>query len=220
MDQKERKTTFEEALGKLINARLSRVFTALPGIVQNVNAAKMTVDVKVAITGLFTDPDGQKSDLDSAMCTDVPLVFPGGGGAFLEFPVATNDEVLLVFSCRSMDNWFGSGNVQKQSEPGRMHNLSDAFAIAGIRSLPRAKTLDANVVRIRNDANSAYIEFSPTAGTVNIHAPGGITLNGVTVDSSGDIANVGTLASGNINSSGTVKATTSFVQGSTTLNVP
>jgi hypothetical protein len=189
MDQQERVTTFDEAIIRMIRSRAMRIWTAMPGIVQKVNMTTMTIDAVVAVTGLFVDTENATQDMEPVVCPDMPLVFPGGGGAFMEFPVTKGDEVLLIFAARSIDNWWGNSGVQKQSEQGRMHNLSDGFAIPGIRSRPNAKTLDPNVVRIRNDANSAYIEFNPAAGSVKIAAPGGVNINGATINSAGEVTN-------------------------------
>lgn len=185
MDRQERKPDYEEVHRRLVRSMLLRTWTALPAIVLEVNLTENTITACPSIIGSAPMEDGTEIDFPIPPISDIPLVFPGGGGAFLEFPVAKDDEVLLVFASRSIDNWFGLGGYQPQSERGRIHNLSDAFAIPGPRSLPRAKVLDVNVVRIRNDANDSYIEFNPTAKTVNIVAPGGITLNGVTIDNTG-----------------------------------
>lgn len=216
MDRQERKPDPEEIQRRVFKALQSRLWTAIPGIVDSVDLVNMKCAAQPTIQGLFPNQDGSGtySLKNPPVIADCHLVLLGGGGMFVEVPLAHGDEVLLVMAARSIDNWYANGGVQPPSEIGRMHNLSDAFAIPGIRSKPRVKTMDANLFRIRNDAGDAYIEFNPTAKTVHILAPGGITLNGITIDSSGNVA------SGNIHSSGTVTADTAVKVGATTLTVP
>jgi hypothetical protein len=84
-----------------------------------------------------------------------------------------------------------------------MLNLSDGFALVGVRSKKRAfANFDSAVARLRTDDDSAYLEFNPEAKTFTMVASGGITLNGVTIDSFG-----------NVGSPATVTATTDVVGG-------
>ena len=64
------------------------------------------------------------------------MVFPGGGGWSITFPVSKGDEALVVFASRCIDDWWQSGGVGIQPDL-RMHDLSDGFAIIGPRSQPR-----------------------------------------------------------------------------------
>jgi hypothetical protein len=59
--------------------------------------------------------------------------------------------------------------------------------------------IDSGVCRLRTDDNTAYWEVNPTAKTLNCVFPGGITLNGVTIDS---VSNV--VAPGNVTSDKTI----------------
>jgi hypothetical protein len=104
-----------------------------------------------------------------------------------------------------------------------MHNLSDGVAYVGIRSRPRAYTVDPNYAMLRTDDGNAYVAVNATTheiraanngapinvlssgsgGAVNVTTNNGnINLNGVTID-----------PSGNINCPATVTATTDVVGG-------
>ncbi len=195
MDRQERKPDPEEVLRRAFKAMQARLWAPLPAIVTKVDLTSMTLEAQPAIICDAPQEDGTTIPLPIPPVGDCPIIFPGGGGAFLEFPIAVGDEVLLIPCARSIDNWFSLGGVQPQSEKGRMHNLSDCVALCGLRSLPRKKTIDSTV-RLRNDANTAYIDFNPGTGAVNIVAPGGITLNGVTVDSSGLVTTANDVVAG------------------------
>lgn len=214
MDQRERTADPEEMIRVALEAMQSRLWTALPGIVQKFYPDRMTVDVQPTINGVALAQDGSTSNLQMPMLPECPVLFQGGGGATFTFPIAPGDECVVIFASRCIDAWWAQGGVQGQDQL-RMHNLSDGFAIVGLRSLPRAISVDPNVVRLRNDDDSAYYEFNPTAKTMTIVAPGGITMNGIGIDSSGNVTNAG-----NVTSTGTVAAATAVKVGGVNLTVP
>lgn len=207
MDRRERYRNDEETLRSAIFAAQTRLWTTMPGIVQRYNSAKMTVDVQPAINGVLRNKDGTTESLTMPVLLDCPVLWQGGGGATLVFPIAAGDECLVSFSSRCIDGWFGQGGTQDATE-FRMHDLSDGFAAVGLRSLPRAFAIDPGVVRLRTDDDSAYWEFNPTAKTFKVVALGGITLNGVTIDSSSNVA-----AAHNINATATITGATDVVGG-------
>lgn len=201
MDRRELGTELEEALRVAFRAMQARIWTAMPGIVESFDAAKMTVSVQPAINGRATADDGAKSSVQMPLLMDCPVVWTGGGGAIFTFPIKKGDECLVVFGARGIDGWWSQGGVQDPPEP-RMHNLSDGFAIIGPRSLPHAFAVSTTEAVLRNDAGDAAFKFNPTAKTLAITMPGGVTINGVAIDSSG-----------NVHTSETVTADTDVVGG-------
>jgi hypothetical protein len=67
---------------------------------------------------------------------DVPVQFPGGGDWWQTFPIAIGDEVLILASERSLDEWKSNGGSAPVTN-GRGFDLSDVFAIPCVRSGPR-----------------------------------------------------------------------------------
>ena len=135
MDRRERWAEPVEALRAALDGRQAEMWTALPGIVQSFDPAAMTVSVQPAVAGRISDEAGKAASVDLPILPDVPVVFPGGGGFALTFPVAAGDECLVVFASRCIDAWWQSGGVGEPMEP-RMHDLSDGFALVGVRSQP------------------------------------------------------------------------------------
>jgi len=198
---------------------ISRVWTALPGVIQAVTNNGNTVEVQPAINGRVRQLDGTYKPIQMPKLVDVPICWQGGGGATWTFPIATGDECLVVFSARCIDSWWQNGfvgppNVQDSkgnyvgpkgadgkavnplNDPPefRMHNLSDGFAIIGVRSMSRAfDTFDTTTARLRTDDDSCYVEFDPVNKKVNIVAPGGISLNGVTIDTNSNLTSPATI---------------------------
>lgn len=141
-----------------LDGRQSLMWTAMPGFVTKVNLSENTVEVQVTLTQPVTDEAGDTTQITIKPLLDVPLVFPNAGGFALTFPVAVNDEVLVVFASRCIDAWWQSGGVQKPME-NRMHDLSDGFAIPGVRSKPNAlASISATKVQLRNNAGTVYFQ--------------------------------------------------------------
>lgn len=166
MDRRERTADHEEQLRIAADGHQSQIWTAIPGIIQSFDAAKLTCSVQPAISGKVTNPDGSIIEQKMPMLLDCPVVFPGGGGCTLTFPIAAGDECLVVFSSRCIDSWWAYGGVQGQAEH-RMHDLSDGFAHVGVRSQPRKFTA-AGATQLRTDDGGTYVQVAP--GTVTIKA--------------------------------------------------
>lgn len=180
MDQRERIGDHLNAFLAALDGHQSTMWTALPGIIQSFDPAKMTAVVQPAIKGVQIKKDGKNEQITMPLLPDVPVVFPGGGGVTLTFPVKKGDECLVVFASRSIDGWWQQSGVQPQVE-ARMHDLSDAFAFVGVRSKPKAlASISTTAAVLRSDDNATIVEMNPTAQTLVMTAPGGITLNGNT----------------------------------------
>lgn len=67
---------------------------------------------------------------------DLPVITLQGGGVGVGFPIKADDECLVFFSDRSIDTWIQSGSASPQPPPsGRLHDISDGFALVGVNSL-------------------------------------------------------------------------------------
>lgn len=196
MDQKERSADNTAALKTALAGWQRGIWTAMPGIILDFNAADCTASVQVSITSTLAVQDpktGKTSTKNQAITplTKVPVIFPGGGGYSLTFPIAAGDEVLVVFASRCIDAWWQSGGVQGQIEQ-RAHDLSDGIAIAGLRSVPHVPgSISGNSVQLRSNDGSTYIEAA-SGGNINIVAPGQVHITG------------NLLVTGNIHATGTI----------------
>lgn len=148
----------------------SRIWTAIPGIVQEVDYTRFTLSVQPSIKGRIEDQDGNAEDVELPLLVDVPLLLPNAGGWHLTFPIVPGDEVLVVFACRCIDAWWQSGGVQKAMER-RMHDLSDGFAILAPYSQLLAPDciggFSNNSVILRDDKKLNYIEIT-NDGKLNV----------------------------------------------------
>jgi hypothetical protein len=104
------------------------VNTIAPGEIVSYDAASQTVSVQPVNKIVFEDG----SEMLQPILQDVPVVFPGGGGFVLTFPILEGDTCLLVFAQRSLDAWLDSG-TPIAPDSGRKFSISDAVALVGLR---------------------------------------------------------------------------------------
>lgn len=197
----------ELAMRIILDGRQSKIWTAIPGIIDSVDFSDLTCSVQPTIQGVAENEDGSKTLVDLPLLIKVPLVFPKGGGFSITFPVAEGDEVLVVFSSRCIDAWWQSGGINRPME-ARMHDLSDGFAIPGPYSVPNViDSVSSSSLQIRNDAGTSYIEIDET-GKIKLLSATTIDVVAPTINLSGTINIAGTLAvTGGISATGSISAT-------------
>lgn len=89
----------------------------------------------------------------------VPVKHPRaqGGKAFIHMPLAPNDDVTLVFSQRSLDNWKTQGGMSDPQDPRKSH-ITDAFALIGGSAIPDAfSPSTADAIEIQNGQSQLQI---------------------------------------------------------------
>ncbi|CAN0620528.1 Gp138_N domain-containing protein [Burkholderia multivorans] len=176
MDRKERVDDPLAALRAALRGWQAGIWTALPGIIDSFDDVAMTCVVQPAIKVPVRASDGTVTTVALPQLVDCPVQFPAGGNCTLTFPVKPGDECLVVFASRCIDAWWQSGGVQEQAEL-RMHDLSDGFALLGVRSRPRAlANVSATSTQLRSDDGATYIDLNPTLQKVKIVAPGGFDV--------------------------------------------
>lgn len=159
----------EEAQRLAMEGNRAGLWTAMPGIVQSVDAVKMTCSVQLTIQGRYEDQIGDLKWVNIAPLQDVPIVFPSAGGFLITLPIAAGDEVLVVFASRCIDAWWQSGGYANKPLEFRMHDLSDGFCIPGPKSEPAAALVaggfNTTDLEIRNIAGDTYLSLT-AAGKV------------------------------------------------------
>jgi len=182
MDRRERIDSLQDSLLAAFQGFQSGVWTALPGVVVNVDniGTEQTVDVQPALRMQFMNPDNSWTSVKPPVCIHCPAQFPGGGGATLTFPVKVGDECLLVFASRCIDSWWqqgaANGNVPEQAEY-RMHDLSDGFALLGFRSVPRAlPAISTTETQLRTDDGVATIGLNPATYAINVQTTSAVSV--------------------------------------------
>lgn len=185
MEREERVEDVVVVLERVMTSALRAAWSTLPGIVQAVDFTKLTCTVQPAIREVQLGEEGERVNVDLPLLVDVPLVYPQGGDWILTFPVKNGDECLVLFADRCIDAWWQSGGVQGQIE-FRQHDLTDGFALVGVRSQPRVldPVVDAECVQLRSEDGKNMISMSPD-GVVSAQATREIKLHAPRISISG-----------------------------------
>lgn len=166
-----------EAMQTAMDGRQAQMHTGMPGKIVSYNATTMTAVVQPLLQAFQTMPDGSTQPVTIAQVQDVPVHFPGGGGAILTFPVKVGDECWLKFSERSLDNWHQMGGVQQPSD-WRMHDINDCVAEVGVRSQPAVPgNVSSTTTQLRTDDGTLVIDMDQPNGTTRITSPTQIILD-------------------------------------------
>jgi hypothetical protein len=168
MDRRERYYDPEEMMRLAMDSKQAQIWTALPAIIQSFNPDAMTCEAQPAVNGIVRQQDGTSKEIKMPLLLDCPVFFPGGGGLTLTFPIKPGDECLVIFASRCIDAWWQQGGIKGQAEL-RMHDLSDGFIFAGVRSQPRKFSVDTVGAQLRTDDGATYLEILPN-GKVRIDA--------------------------------------------------
>lgn len=129
------------------------VHTALPGMIVEFDPISQTAKVQLLLRRIFKGDNA----LDLPQLINVPVWQPRAGGFVITFPIKPEDECLVLFSERSLDNWFKQSGVQTPTD-FRMHSLSDAICLVGMSSEPKVITsYDTENFQIRNEDNDQSV---------------------------------------------------------------
>lgn len=140
-----------------------------------------------SVTINYKQPQQQVSDsgvisviaIDYPLLVSCPVVFLGGGQAALTFPVQAGDECLILFNDRDFQVWL-SGDSNNMPSTGRLHSLSDAICLVGVRSSPNViPSFDTDGVVLRFGEN-VKIKVSADAVTLT-NGSSTLTLAGDTL---------------------------------------
>lgn len=140
------------------------------GIVQEFYPDDLTVQVQIAAKKqIGLNMDGTQRVRDYApIYAKVCYCNP-----FITYDIRQGDECVLLFADREIESWFINGDINPDTHT-RMHDLTDAVALFGIRSIP-------NMIEIIQDCLHL---FHPTKVLAdNFHASNGASGN--IIDSNG-----------------------------------
>ena len=116
-----------------------------------------TVNTSIPATVISFDPDTSLAQCQIMIKTidvegvehvappicEVHVVQYGDKDFFVETQIEIGSEGILFFSQRCFDNWRDSGQISSQSVI-RFHDVSDAYFLAGMRSMPNKITNHSN----------------------------------------------------------------------------
>jgi hypothetical protein len=179
---------FDVGLGKVFNALLCNLHTAMPGEVVNFNPVTQTATIQPALQRLLEGADGAE---DITPIEDVPVSMPGAGNFWINLDIQPGSTGILIWSERSIANWLQQGG-QVDPDDTRKFDLSDAMFIPGINPLPGVLVppLETGSLVLRNASGTVRITLTDEGvkienplGNIELKSSGQVDVNGnFTVD--------------------------------------
>lgn len=125
------------------------------------NPQKMTVSVQPTIKEVIR-VGAVPTITTLPILDDVPIKIPTGGGWSLTFPIKIGDECELSFQDMAIDLWWQNGGVQKQPDGVLYrHNIGDAIAEFGVRSVPNViPNYSTTSAQLRSDDGSVVVDLA------------------------------------------------------------
>jgi hypothetical protein len=141
-------------LNRAMDRRLENVRGPMPAKVVSYDATRQSVDVHPQVKFSYEGEDGERVTESQPVITDVPVLFPGGGGLKMQWPLTAGDTVLLVFCEQSIDKWLDQGREVDPGDDRRFH-MSDAVAVPELRSFARNRgAIPAGIIYIGEDGDT------------------------------------------------------------------
>lgn len=155
-------------LGQLLNdaaeSALEGMYVSLPGKVVRYDATTQEADVQPIPKDRHVDENGAPVVQALPVVTSVPVIFPGGGGFTLTFPIAVGDLVELQFCGLSIDKWLHTGSENAvDPEFYARHGLSDAVCFPGLRNFKRPRPTPASNAAVLGAETGAQIHVTSNA---------------------------------------------------------
>ena len=129
---KANRSDMADTIGRMIDERIGRTFTALPGRIRSFDPATQRATVEV----LHTPQVGGEA-LAIPDLVEVPVSQPRGGGFAITLPLKAGDGVQILFQSGDTDRWYQEGGRQ-DGATRRTSDLSFAVAVPGLEPAPNA----------------------------------------------------------------------------------
>lgn len=142
-----RTPTLAEVIRISLEAFAQGLMVSRPGRVVAIDAALQCVDVLPLLQERTVLEDGSEQNERMPVVSRCPIVFPGGGGFRLSFPVAVGDQVLLLWTDRALDKWKQHGDEVDPIDL-RRHHISDAIALVGLMDFGHATAVPLDRVSL------------------------------------------------------------------------
>lgn len=176
------------------------------GSIQTFDAVTQSASVQLLLKKVVeVQADGTRVFQERPILLDVPVMVLFGGNSFLSMPIAAGDNCIVLFNDREINQWYEKGGVQVPLTY-RTHDLSDAIAIVGIRSLQnsiadyladgvRLSYSAASRISLTEDQIESIAALFKQNGDMeitgdllvdgNTHIKGGLQVDGVSTGSGG-----------------------------------
>jgi hypothetical protein len=124
---------WEQLIKLALDARLTDLHVALPGKVELWDNDSLKVSVRPMIKRAIETVSGGSKVEELPVIQNVRVVYPGGGGFAVAYPLSVGDTGVLLFCERNIAEW---GRTGENSNPRdrRLHGLAGAVFLPGLRT--------------------------------------------------------------------------------------
>lgn len=147
--------TLQSLLQLSVKNALKEVHTSMPACVESYDREKQICSVVPCLKRVYSD--GREVTLP--LISNVPVCFQGSNDVHIHFDLKKGDEVLLVFSERSIDKWIVNGGTLASGDR-RMFDLSDAIAIPGLRAIGNSFSPNSEVGSLEISNGKSFLEVT------------------------------------------------------------
>lgn len=102
------------------------------GMINSFDTSNQTAEISVMHKKVDPNSTTERILINYPVLRDVPCFILGGGGTYTSYPISSGDFCLVFFNDFMIDNWWTTGENNPSDFP-RMHDLSDGFALVGLR---------------------------------------------------------------------------------------
>lgn len=154
--------TLAETMRRILETHADDLHVAFPGVVQSYNEERQEADILPGLRRYVRAQDEEAPDETEPVpvLPAVPVLWPGGGGAFFHAGLEAGDGVLVIVCSTDPGAWRAS-NGERQVEPltPTRSGLSGAVAIPLYQT--RSRSFSPSGPSLGLDGNAAQIAFVP-----------------------------------------------------------
>lgn len=122
----------DDAIRRALESRIADIETAVPGYVVAYDPSTRTADVQIATRNPIDSVDGETVNEEREILPSVPIMFPGGGGVRVTWPIEPGDSGLLVTLRYSAQAWRqGPANQTADARDLRKHHAANSVFFPG-----------------------------------------------------------------------------------------
>lgn len=171
--------TVLDALKRLVKFEMNCVQI---GIIQSFDISTQLATIAIAMKQVVSvNEDGIEAFQEYPLLIDCPVMTLFGGNSFISMPITPGDTCIVLFNDRDIDQWVTKGNGNYPTT-ARLHDISDAIAIVGIRNLvnPIPNILGGGIRIYYNENTSIDLtDDGVTINAENLIVNGNLNVNGI-----------------------------------------
>ncbi|MCK5610312.1 hypothetical protein KAR91_51040 [Candidatus Pacearchaeota archaeon] len=192
---------FEDVIREAIISNIMDLRVAMPVRVEKYNKDRQEVDVQPLIKKKYRLNDEIAS---LPIIPSVPVNFQSSdnGNAYIALPIKVGDLGYVIVCDRSIDKWLSGEGQEVLPEDIRIHNMTDAIFVPGLRPFQNALSgvSDDNIIIVNNDSKTTLkpngdIDLEGGDSKISMQKSGEIGIDGgslkIVIDPSGKISITG-----------------------------